>query len=351
MNAPIAAALLAGPTLTVVSPAYREAANLHALHARLAAVLDGAGVDWEWVVVDDHSPDETFAALEAIAARDPRVRGLRLSRNGGPHAAVATALAHARGEAAVVLAADLQDPPELIPALLARWRDGAQVVWATRRAPPPGPALDRLASRAFHGLMRRIGGLDGAPALGTDFFLLDRVAVDALGTFTERRANLIALVQWMGFRQTRVDYDKAPRAAGRSGWTLARRIELAIDSATAFSVAPIRWISALGALTALGGFAWAAWIVAAALGTGSAPAGWSSLMVAVLLLGGVQMLMMGVLGEYLWRALEESRRRPRALVEAVTGPAAPRRDGTVATAGGEASTRRPTGDAPARTSR
>lgn len=351
MNAPTATALLAGPTLSVVSPAYREAATLEALHARLGAALDAAGIDWEWVVVDDHSPDETFAVLGAIAARDPRVRGLRLSRNGGPHAAVATGLAHARGAAAVVLAADLQDPPELIPELVARWRDGAQVVWAIRRAPPPGAVADRLASRAFHGLMRRFGGLDGAPALGTDFFLLDRIAIDALGTFTERRANLIALVQWMGFRQTRVDYDKAPRAAGRSGWTLARRIELAIDSATAFSVAPIRWISALGALTALGGFAWAAWIVAAALGTGSAPAGWSSLMVAVLVIGGVQMLMMGVLGEYLWRALEESRRRPRALVEAVTGAAAPRRDGSQSTTDAAASTPWPAGDAPARTPR
>jgi glycosyltransferase involved in cell wall biosynthesis len=307
------------PVLSVVSPAYREADNLEALHARIASALDGHGIDWEWVVVDDHSPDGTFDVLRGIAAADARVRGLRLSRNEGSHAAIAAGLAHVRGAAAVVLAADLQDPPEVIPALLERWREGAQVVWAARREPPPGPVLARACSRLFHGLLRRTAGLEGLPRFGSDCFLLDRIAVDAIARFGERRANLIALVHWMGFRQAQVPYDKAPRTAGRSGWPLARRIEVAIDSVVAFSVRPIRWMSAAGAGVALAGFAWAAWVVVNAL-AGSPPSGWSSLMIAVLGIGGLQMLMLGVLGEYLWRALDEARRRPRALVEAATAP-------------------------------
>ncbi|MCL4746764.1 MAG: glycosyltransferase [Burkholderiaceae bacterium] len=311
--------LLAAPVqLSVVTPAYRESANLATLHAALCELLDAQGLIWEWIVVDDHSPDDTFDAIAAIARRDQRVRGLRLSRNGGSHNAIAVGLDHARGSAAVVLAADLQDPPRIIPALLAQWSRGAQVVWATRRAPNGASRFDRLSARAFHALMRRIGGFESMPAFGSDCFLLDRVAIDALCEFGERRANLIALVHWMGFRQAQVPYDKAPRVRGRSGWSLARKLELALDSVIAFSVRPIRWMTIAGALTALAGFVWAAVVLVNAI-AGAPPTGWSSLIIAVLAIGGLQMLMIGVLGEYLWRALEESRRRPRALIEAATG--------------------------------
>ena len=328
MNAPAhfpphLALAITGPQLSLVSPAYREDENIEPLYQRLCAVLDPLGIEWEWIVVDDHSPDRSFERLQSLAARDRRVHGLRLSRNGGSHAAIAVGLAHARGAAVAVLAADLQDPPEIIPALLAAWRDGAQVVWAARRTAPPGPLLDRLGSRLFHGLLRRAADFEGVPPFGADFFLLDRVAVDALAQFDERRANLIALLHWMGFRQASVDYDKAARASGRSGWSLGQKIELVIDSVTAFSIRPIRWMSFTGAVTALAGFAGAGWVIVNAL-IGSPPSGWSSLMVAVLGLGGLQMLMMGVLGEYLWRTLEESRRRPRALIEAVTTPLLPK---------------------------
>ncbi len=304
--------------LSIVTPAYRESANLATLHAALREVLDAQGLIWEWIVVDDHSPDATFEAIAAIARHDARVRGMRLSRNGGSHNAIAVGLDHARGRAAVVLAADLQDPPNVIPTLLDAWSRGAQVVWATRRAPNGATWFDRLAARGFHALMRRIGGFESMPAFGSDCFLLDRVVIDALAGFGERRVNLIALVHWMGFRQAQVPYDKARRAGGRSGWSLARRIELAIDSVIAFSVRPIRWMTIVGALTAVAGFAWAA-VVLVNYFAGAPPSGWSSLIVAVLAIGGLQMLMLGVLGEYLWRALEESRRRPCALIEAATG--------------------------------
>ena len=305
-----------------MTPAFREAANLPALHAALLAVLQPLAIVWEWIVVDDHSPDGTFSALESLALADSRVRGLRLSRNGGSHNAIAVGLGYARGRAAVVLAADLQDPPEILPRLLGAWSGGAQVVWATRRSPHGETSADRYAGRIFHGAMRRLAGFESLPAFGSDCFLLDRVAIDALSGFTERRVNLIALIHWMGFRQAAIAYDKAPRTRGQSGWGMRRKLELVIDSVTAFSVQPIRWMTLTGALTAVAGFAWVGVVLVNAL-VGSPPSGWSSLMMAVLVIGGLQMLMLGVLGEYLWRALEESRRRPRALIEAVAGSIAP----------------------------
>ena len=305
--------------LSIVSPAFREARNLPSLRTRLCDVLDTLGMEWEWIIVDDHSPDETFAIVERFAAADRRIRGLRLSRNCGSHQASACGFAHARGDAVVLLAADLQDPPELIPQLLEHWRAGAQVVWAARRTHPGTTRMDRAGGRLFYALLSRLEGLPKLPPLGADFFLIDRVVVDALARFSEQHASLFVLIAWLGFRQVSVDYDKHPRLHGRSGWTLRRKIKLAIDTVVAFSYWPIRCMTAVGLATALAGFAWAAVVVVNAL-RGAPPSGWASLMVAVLLLGGIQMLMLGVLGEYLWRTLDEARRRPRALIEAATIP-------------------------------
>ena len=303
--------------LSIVTPAFREAGNLAALHARLVAALGTLPLAWEWIIVDDHSPDATFAVIEQLAANDSRVRGLRLSRNSGSHQAIACGLAHANGAVAAVLAADLQDPPELLPELLAQWQAGAQVVWATRRSHARPGALDRASSRVFHALLRRLDGLAGLPASGADFFLIDRVVIDALAGFRERNANLLALIAWMGFRQASVPYDKGPREQGRSGWTLAKKLALAVDSITAFSYRPIRWMTYAGGFTALAGFGYAAFVAWLAV-DGQPPSGWASLMVVVLVVGGMQMLMLGVLGEYVWRALDEARRRPRTMVESAT---------------------------------
>lgn len=304
-------------TLSVVTPAYNEARNLPVLYERLRQVLDGAGVDWEWVVVDDHSRDETFAVVAEIARRDPRVRGLRLARNSGSHKAITCGLHHAGGNAAVVLAADLQDPPETLPTLLAAWREGAQVVWAVRahRAESAG----RVGfARLYYFLMRRLVGIKEMPATGADFFLLDRRVVEALRQFRESNVSLMALITWMGFRQTAVPYDKQARLYGQSGWSLGKKLKLVVDSVTSFSYLPIRLMSATGFIVAILGFLYAIVVTINAL-AGRPPQGWASLMVAVLVLGGLQMLMMGVLGEYLWRALDEARRRPPYLIEAMTG--------------------------------
>lgn len=304
--------------LSIVSPAYCEAENLPELYDRIRAVMDGLSLEWEWVILDDHSPDETFEVVRALAARDERVRGLRLARNSGSHIALSCALNQARGDCAVTLAADLQDPPETIPELLERWREGSQVVWAARgRGDHEGSATSRL-SRIYYWLMRRVAGFDEMPSEGADFFLLDRRVLEAFSRFDENNVSILALITWMGFRQTTITYTKEERRHGRSGWTLKKKLKLFVDSITSFSYVPIRAMSYLGFLVAFGGFVYAAVVVYNAV-TGSPPAGWSALMVVVLLVGGTLMLMMGVLGEYVWRALDEAKQRPRFIIEDEVG--------------------------------
>ena len=218
----------------------------------------------------------------------------------------------------MVLAADMQDPPEVIPRLLGQWRAGAQVVWAAR-AKREGEKISTLAfARVFYFLMRHLVGIRTMPATGADFVLIDRRVMDALKDFREANISIMALVTWMGFQQATVLYNKKPRFQGQSGWTLAKKIKLVVDSVTSFSSFPIRLMSVVGALVAMVGFVYAASIIALSFISRVSVPGWSSLMVVVLVLGGVQMLMMGVLGEYLWRALDEARHRPQYLIEATT---------------------------------
>jgi dolichol-phosphate mannosyltransferase len=303
--------------LTVVTPAFNEAENLPLLYERLCRVLGEMGGEWEWVVIDDHSRDQTFEVLRGLARNDPRVRAFRLARNSGSHTAISCGLHHARGDCAVLMAADLQDPPEVLPQLLARWREGFQVVWAARNRREGEKASTIGFSRLYYLIMRRVVGIQEMPATGADFLLVDRRVLDAFRQFGESNVSVLALVTWMGFRQTTIGYDKKARVHGRSGWSLEKKIKLVVDSVTSFTYLPIRAMSYLGFALALLGFAYAVLVTTRAL-LGYGVQGWASLMVVVLVIGGAQMIMMGVLGEYLWRALDESRRRPRFLIESTT---------------------------------
>ena len=302
------------PLLSLVTPAWRETENLPKLHAEIVQVLDAAGIEWEWIIVDDHSPDATWDTVLQLSLRDPRVRGVRLARNAGSHNATRYGLTQASGKTAAVLAADLQDPPAVLPQLLARWREGHRVVWAVRRHREGESRGTIIFSRLYYWLMRHVAGMPQMPPTGADFVLLDRCVVDALSAFRESSANLYALIAWMGFDQASVEYDKQARLYGTSGWTLGKKLTLVIDSLTSFTFAPIRWMSVVGFLSTLFALGWAAVILRNAV-YGHPVEGWTSVMLAILLLGGLQMIMLGVLGEYLWRALDESRRRPRHLVE------------------------------------
>lgn len=305
------------PVLSIVTPAFNESANLPLLYERLSEALDPLNIGWEWIVVDDHSRDETFAVASALSLRDPRVRAYRFSRNFGSHIALTCGLEHARGACAVVMAADLQDPPETLPALLEKWKSGAQVVWAVRRSREGEKASTVGSAKLFYFIMRHLVGMKNLPPSGADFFLLDRRVIDALTQFRENNVSLMALITWMGFAQAHIEYDKQARVHGESGWSLKKKLKLAVDSVTSFTYLPIRLMSYVGAVVALVGFLYALVVVVNALAHHPVE-GWSSLMIAVLLLGGIQMLMLGVLGEYLWRALDEARRRPRYLIEQLT---------------------------------
>jgi glycosyltransferase involved in cell wall biosynthesis len=306
--------------LSVITPAWNEARNVPALYERLRPILEASGLPWEWIVVDDHSRDDTFAVVERLAAVDHRVRGVRLARNSGSHTAIACGLEEARGAAAVVLAADLQDPPEVIPELLARWRDGARVVWASRRR-VPGEPRDAAFSRLYYAIMRCVVGMRDMPAAGADFFLIDRAVIDAMRDLHERHTSIFALITWIGFRQEHVEYDKQARLHGASGWTLRKKLKLVADSITGFSDLPVRvcWVTA--AALVLGGLAMiAGGAFGLALGV-LAPAH-VVLLGAMMALSGIGLTLLAALGEYVWRALDEARRRPRFIVEARTpGPA------------------------------
>jgi glycosyltransferase involved in cell wall biosynthesis len=301
--------------LSILTPAFNEEANLDALYQRLARSMADIGGDWEWLVVDDHSRDGTFAGIQRLAALDPRVKGIRLARNAGSHVAITCGLHHVRGDAAVMMASDLQDPPELLPVLLDAWAQGAQVVWAVRRR-RPGERRHAGFAAVYYWIMRHVAGMREMPARGADFFLIDRVVIDAFKRFRERHISVLALITWLGFRQEFVEYDKQPRAGGQSGWTLARKITLVIDSVTGFSEAPIRWCSYVGAVL-FGGGALLGLVGVTLLPT--VGAGLLLLLAAVIGIGGLQLLAIGVVGEYVWRALEEARRRPAYLIEQVAG--------------------------------
>ena len=300
--------------ISIVTPAFNEAQNLQRLHARIADTMGKLSVDWEWIVVDDHSRDDTFAALQRIAITDPRVRGVRLARNSGSHVAIACGLRLATGDAVVMMASDLQDPPETIGAMLDRWTRGAQIVWAVRRS-RPGDRSHAGFAAIYYWIVRRIVGLRDMPAKGTDFFLADRRVVDAFRAFPERTTSLFNHLTWMGFKQEYVEYDKQPRTAGASGWTLSRKVRLVIDSVTAFSNAPLRWCAYLAvALLAIA-------LALTAVGIPLLPelGGGLLLVLAVLFgLSGLQMLALAIVGEYVWSALAEARRRPQFVIEAAT---------------------------------
>ncbi len=299
--------------VSVVVPVYFNADTLapllHELRGVAARLSD---LDFEFLFTDDGSGDHSFALLRAEAEADPRVRALRLSRNFGSNAAILAGLTHARGDCCVVIAADLQDPPALIPELIENWQDGAEVVLAARRYrddPFPSKQFAALFNRLFRKLV-----FPDFPENGFDFLLMSRRVARLLVEMGERNSYIFGQVMWVGFERRIVYYDRAARSAGVSRWTMTRKIKYFIDAFTAFSYVPVRAASTFGMLLAATGFLYA--IVVALfriLGLIQEP-GFSAVMVAVLILSGAQLVVTGLIGEYLWRVLEETRRRPAFIV-------------------------------------
>ena len=300
--------------ISIVTPAFNEAGNLQRLHTRIVDTMGKLAVDWEWIVVDDHSRDDTFAVIQRLSISDPRVRGVRLARNSGSHVAIACGLRLTSGDAVVMMASDLQDPPETIGTMIERWRRGAQIVWAVRRS-RPGDRSHASFAAVYYWIVRKIVGLRDMPAKGTDFFLADRRVVEAFRAFPERTTSLFNHLTWMGFKQEYVEYEKQPRTVGASGWTLSRKVRLVIDSVTAFSNAPLRWCAYLGAAMLIVALV----LIVAGVRLLPELGGGLLLVLAVLFgLSGVQMLALAIVGEYVWSALAEARRRPQYVIEAAT---------------------------------
>ncbi len=306
------------PVLSVVVPAFNEADNLDPLFARLTAVLEGLGLPFEVVVVDDCSTDATFEKLAEQNARDPRIKGLRFSRNFGKEIALAAGLRYARGAAAVLMDADLQHPPELIGAFVAEWRSGAQIVYGQRDRSGERPSLRRWLTRRFYRLFEAVGEVK-LMRDGGDFALFDRRVVDALNALPERGRFGKGLYAWVGFRRKAVPFTPDARHAGQSRWSFWRLWMLALDAVTAFSVLPLRIWSYLGGLVSLVALAYGAFIAVRTLIQGVDVPGYASLMVAVAFFGGVQLITLGVLGEYLGRVFTEVKRRPLYIVDGSVG--------------------------------
>ncbi len=306
------------PRLSFVLPAYCEADNLPKLLPRLLAQAELCD-ELEIIVVDDHSHDRTFAVLREWGAKDPRIKALRLARNSGSHMAILCGLSTATGDVAVVLAADGQDPPEFTPELLDAWRKGHHVVWAVRSAREGETATTRLFSRLYYATMNRWSSVRLPPA-GADFLLLDKRVIKALVEIPERNTSLLALITWLGFSQTELPYVKEARASGRSKWTFRKKVRLAVDSLLGFSTAPLRLATSVGLAFGGAGFLYAGALFVNKVSGGAlfgdtSTEGWNALMIVVLVSSGMTMTMLGVVGEYLWRALEEVRGRPRFLAE------------------------------------
>ncbi len=307
--------------ISVVVPVYCNSDSLDALKSRLDAMTRKLPEDrFEYVLVDDGSIDDSFLKLEALSRSDPKLRVLKLSRNFGSNAAMLAGLTYARGDCAVVISADLQDPPELIPELVARWKEGFRVVLAARKR-RDDTLITRFFAGIFNRLFRRLVFKD-FPSKGFDFMLVDNRVREILTRLEERNSYLFGQVLWCGFKRTVIYYDRAARQQGqsRSQWTFVKKIKYFIDAFTAFSYVPIRLISALGFLMASAGLIYAAVLVFLRLYTQRVfPPGWVLLTVLFLTVSGVQLIFMGILGEYLWRVLDDSRKRPLYLVETEIG--------------------------------
>lgn len=304
--------------VSIVVPVYNNAASLSDLLARFQKLAaNDPSRRYEFVFVDDGSFDESFLVLQRLAQQENRLRIVKLSRNFGSNAAIMAGLTQARGDAVAAIAADLQDPPELIAEMLERWQAGAKVVLAARQT-RGDTFLSNLLSDVFYALFRRFA-IPSMPKHGFDFFLIDRQVCDQINRIQENNVYLMGLILWLGFQPVVLYYHrrKRERRYGRSMWTLRRKVKYFIDSFVAFSYFPVRAASLIGICLSLLGLLYALVIVFLRLCYAIPVEGWASLMIVLLLVSGVQMLMTGILGEYLWRNLDETRKRPPFIIEKI----------------------------------
>ncbi len=306
----------AAPELSVVVPVYNEREVLPMLYTRLRKVLDVLNITFEIVLVDDGSCDGSGDYMAELAMKTSTVKAIRLSRNFGKEAALTAGLAQAEGAAIVILDADLQDPPELIPQMLQTWKAGADVVCMKRRVREGESWPKKASAHAFYRLLNRISRVPIPEDTG-DFRLMSRRALDALNQLPERNRYMKGLFAWVGYPTQVIEYDRACRAAGTTKWDYFGLMGLAFEGITSFSVAPLRWMTGAGLVTAIMGAMFGLWIVMKTIVLGSDVSGYPSLIAVITFLGGVQLLSIGVVGEYVGKTYFEAKQRPLYLIRDV----------------------------------
>ena len=311
-----------GASLSVVVPVYNEEAVLPEFHRRLTATLDGMAGAAEIIYVNDGSRDGSMTLLAELHRADPRVAVVDLSRNFGKEVAMTAGLDHAGGDAVIVIDADLQDPPEAIPEMVRTWGEGYDVVLMRRRSRAAESWLKKATARAFYRAMGRMGTINIPENVG-DFRLLSARAVAALRRFPERSRFMKGLFAWIGFPCKEIEYDRDGRYAGETKWNYWRLWNFALEGITSFSVVPLKIASYMGFLAALIAFARGGWFIVKTLIFGDPVPGFPTLVVLVLFLGGLQLMALGIIGEYLARMFLEVKQRPLYLVQRSLAPARP----------------------------
>ena len=304
--------------LSVVIPLLNERDNLRALHARLSQVLDRLAIKAQIVLVDDGSTDGSAEIIAELAASDPCVLGIRFSRNFGHEAASTAGLDIASGDAIVLMDADLQDPPEVIEQMFALWRDGNEIVYARRAKREGESAYKRFTSWAFYRILRRVSDVDIPQDVG-DFRLIDRKVLDAVKRCREHDRFIRGLIAWTGFKSAAVEYDRPERAAGETKYNTLKLLWLSIDAAVGFSILPLRFASALGFLVTLGSLILVLVLVGQKLLQELDIPGYALQTAGLFFLGGVQMLLLGILGEYIGRIYRQIQGRPLYVVKEIIG--------------------------------
>ncbi len=302
------------PKVWIQCPCFNEEKNLPVLYERFKKVAaDNPAYDFHLLFIDDHSSDGTWKFIESVCQQDSMVSGIRLARNVGSHAACTAGLQHVEGDCVIAMSSDLQDPPEIIPRLIEEWMKGAKIVWASRRTHERENALAGLMGKIYWYVMRKYV-LPETHFNGADFFLADKQVIEVINKITERNRSLLALLSSVGFEQTTILYDKQKRLHGRSKWKLARKIKFTIDSILGFTHLPVRIMSVTGIFISFIAFLYGCGVVFNYF-KGNPIEGWSSAILLILVIGGFQMTMLGIIGEYIWRILDEVRGRPYFVVE------------------------------------
>jgi len=302
-------------TISILIPAYNEAPVLDQLMARLGTLAnDVKTYNFEFLFVNDGSKDATLDMIKDYAAQDNRVSYLNLSRNFGKEIGMIAGLDHVTGDATVIIDADLQDPPELIPEMIKLWEEGYDDVYAKRKSREGETWLKKFTSRMYYKTLQSVTRIPIQEDTG-DFRLLDRRVVEALKEFRESQRNTKAMFSWVGFHKKEILYDRDPRAAGETKWNYLKLVELAIDGITSFTTAPLRIATYAGIAVSGFAFLYLLYLVFRTLFFGTDLAGYPSMMAVILFLGGVQLLSLGIIGEYVGRIFNETKQRPLYLIE------------------------------------